>query len=303
MRMHSIHTSIISLANPWLDFLPPDEAAPTALDIAQEMESMCAAQTERQLFFFGTLPLSADMSDIVDSLRTQVGMKHMCGIIMGTTGLGKGLDDPHMNPLWEELSKLSRPVFIHPHYGLPKELYGPKAEESGHVMPLALGFPLETTIAFTRMYLAGVFDRFPALKVVLAHAGGAIPFLAGRLDSCVQHERKFKDEKGSVVARKGIWEVLKQNVWLDGVIYDKVGLKAALEAVGKERILFGTDHPFFPPLDESEGIEWASVRMNVDAIKGAFDHDAEGAQGVLGGNAVKLFGLPDSKRVDKDVAA
>ena len=303
MRMHSIHTSVISLANPWLDFLPPDKAAQTALEIAQEMEAMCEAQADGQLFFFGTLPLSTEMDDVLGSLRAQVEMKHVRGIIIGTTGLGKGLDDPRMDPLWEELSKGATPMFIHPHYGLPKELYGPRAEESGHVMPLALGFPLETTIAFTRMYLAGVFDRFLGLKVVLAHAGGAIPFLAGRLDSCVKHERKFRDEKGSVVARRGIWEVMKQNVWLDGVIYDKVGLKAAVEAVGKERVLFGTDHPFFPPLDESEGLEWASVRMNVDAVRGTFGHDVEGAQGVLGMNAERLFGLPDHKGTSKDVAA
>lgn len=47
------------------------------------------------------------------------------------------------------------------------------------------GFPFETTVAISRLILAGMLDRYPGLKLLLAHAGGTLPFLAGRLDSCV----------------------------------------------------------------------------------------------------------------------
>lgn len=53
---------------------------------------------------------------------------------------------------------------------------------------MATGFPFETTVAIGRMILSGVLDKFPNLKLLLAHGGGCLPFLAGRLDSCAQAE-------------------------------------------------------------------------------------------------------------------
>ena len=290
MEAHNITTSVISLANPWLDFLPKDTAAATAKSINEEMESLCASKPPGKLYFMGTLPLSASTEDILGEIKHLVQLPHLRGLILGTTGLGSGLDDPALGPLWAAIEEENLLIFIHPHYGLPSEVFGPGQHESGHVMPLSLGFPLETTIAFTRMYLAGVFDRFPTLKILLAHAGGAIPFLSGRVESCVLHERRFVGEgRGS---RRDIWDVLRKNVWLDGVIYSSAGLKAAVEVVGKERVLFGTDHPFFPPLQGDDGErEWLSVGLNVEAVRVAFEGDQNGASGVLGVNAMKLLGL------------
>ncbi|MCJ1352900.1 MAG: hypothetical protein MMC33_002884 [Icmadophila ericetorum] len=290
MKAHSISTSVISLANPWLDFLPKETAAATARTVNDEMEALCAREPVGKLYFLGTLPLSASVEDILDEISRLAKLPHLRGLILGTTGLGSGLDDAALDPLWNAIEKEKLLVFIHPHYGLPSEVFGPRQHESGHVMPLSLGFPLETTIAFTRMYLAGVFEGFPALKILLAHAGGAIPFLSGRIESCVLHERRFVGEGNS--SRRDIWDVLKRNVWLDGVIYSSVGLKAAVEVVGKERVLFGTDHPFFPPLegDDGEG-EWLSVSLNVEAVRKAFGGDERSASGVLGLNAIQLLGL------------
>ena len=293
MRQHSIGTSVISLANPWLDFLPPSTAVSTATMINDEMESICLQSAPGTLYFFGTLPLSAPVTDIISAVTYLATLPHLKGLILGTTGLGAGLDDPNLNPVWQAVEKASLLLFIHPHYGLPTDVFGPRAQDSGHVLPLSLGFPLETTIAFTRMYLSGVFARYPSLKILLAHAGGTIPFLAGRIESCVLHERNFRDEQGRVVEGKGeggsMWDVLRKNVWLDGVVYSSVGVMAAVEAVGKERVLFGTDHPFFPPLGGEE--EWASVKMNVEAVKGAFGDDVKATEGILGRNAIELLRL------------
>lgn len=221
-------------------------------------------------------------------------LPYIRGVIMGTSGLGRGLDDEALGPVWAALERAQLLLFLHPHYGLLESVFGPRAHEYGHVLPLALGFPLETTIAFTRMWLAGVFDAFSALRVLVAHSGGAVPFLAGRIESCVLHEREFRDAEGRERERRGVREVLRGNVWLDAVVYSEVGVRAAVEAVGRRRVLFGTDHPFFPPLEKDEGEgegEWASVRMNVEAVKRAFGGDEEGARMVLGENAVELLKL------------
>jgi aminocarboxymuconate-semialdehyde decarboxylase len=293
MRNHNISASVISLANPWLDFLDPGEAAPEARKLNDEMDRICD-EHRGKLYAFGTLPLSGSSTDVVSEIARLSKMKHTRGVIMGTTGLGKGLDDPTLDPIYAELQRTKTIIFLHPHYGLPASVYGPRAEEYGHVLPLALGFPLETTIAVTRMLLSGVFDRFPKLEVLLAHSGGTLPFLAGRIESCVKHERVFlgSDNKGP---QKSIWDVLKQNVYLDAVVYGDVGLKAAVHAEGGDtsRVLFGTDHPFFPPLEEG-GTEWLSVKTNYEAIRAGFGEGTEAANAILGGNAIQILHLDEA---------
>ena len=75
-------------------------------------------------------------------------------------------------------------IFLHPHYGLCNEQY----HDTGHALFLALGFPFETTAAVSRLIVTGVLDEIPKLKILVAHAGAALPSLIGRLDSCVAHD-------------------------------------------------------------------------------------------------------------------
>jgi len=139
------------------------------------------------------------------------------------------------------------------------------------------------------MLLSGVWDRFTKLNVLLAHSGGTLPFLAGRLESCILHDGHLKAH-GKTGPRRNVWDVLKTNIYLDAVIYSDVGLKAALDASGSDRLLFGTDHPFFPPLEE-DAKEWHSVNANYGAIAKAFAEDDSRAQDVLGGNAIRILRL------------
>lgn len=286
MSKHNISISIISLANPWLDFLPAQEALSAARQINDELNGICQ-ESKGKLYAFAALPVSAHSSEVVAEIERLQRLSYIRGIILGTTGLGTGLDDPALEPIWEKLETTKRLVFLHPHYGLPAEVFGPRAQRYGHVLPLSLGFPMETTIAFVRMWLSGVFDRYQSLSVLIAHAGGTAPFLAGRIQSCVEHERQFRDGEGKQLERRGVWDVLQHNIWLDAVTYSELGVQAAIGAVNEGRVLFGTDHPFFPPIDGGNG-EWVSVKTNFDAIEKALDGNSEG---VLGGNAVRLFDL------------
>lgn len=63
---------------------------------------------------------------------------------MGTRGVGKGLDDEALEPVWAAIEEAGLVVFLHPHYGVDGKAWGDK--DNGHVLPLALGFPFETTI-------------------------------------------------------------------------------------------------------------------------------------------------------------
>jgi aminocarboxymuconate-semialdehyde decarboxylase len=248
-------------------------------------------------------------------------LSHLKGIIMGTRGIGKGLDDDALDPVWEAIEKAGLVVFLHPHYGVDGKAWGEK--DNGHVLPLALGFPFETTVvspcilhigwsldelslqATTRLILSGVFDRFPSLRILLAHSGGALPQLSSRLASCIDHD--------PVVASRLKHDAryyLGTSLWFDAVAYgseelgfvsdvisrsegyEKVGFpikKGADRKIGSKRMMFGTDHPFFPPLSSSE--KWASVVENLDAIDGVQGWTQYERDGVRGGNALTLFNL------------
>lgn len=337
MRQHGIHCSVISLANPWLDFVAPADAPLWAHRVNDDLEAICARHDNSgggaggsskelllppPLFAFGALPLSAvddSASAVVREIERLTTLPHLRGVVLGTTGLGSGLDDRRLDAVWRTLEQTQTLVFVHPHYGLPDAAFGGEPDATsryGHVLPLALGFPLETTIAIARMLLAGVFDRFPRLRVLLAHCGGTLPFLAGRIESCILHERTFVDGSsggGSALGpQRSIWDVLASNIYLDAVVYGTPGLKAAVEAAGgADRLLFGeqpdslsssvlqkgqaetvagTDHPFFPPLhDKDDG--WPSVTMNYQAIHDSFPQDKDAVAAVLGGNAQRLLNL------------
>ncbi|KAI5862293.1 uracil-5-carboxylate decarboxylase [Durotheca rogersii] len=310
MDTHGIDVSVVSLANPWLDFVAPEEAGETAQAINQDFEDMCvttttgrgnAGSSHPRLYFFATLPLTAPPEALLAAVEHVRGLKHCRGVILGTSGLGgAGLDDPALLPVLESLAERRLPVFLHPHYGLPSSVWGGRgaAGAYGHVLPLALGFPVETTVAVARMYLAGVFDAVPALRLVLAHGGGALPFLAGRIESCVRHDGKLVGEAKSQTSsgsRRSIWQVLREQVYLDAVVYSEVALRAAIDAAGgADRLMFGTDHPFFPPVGAGEDAEqgvWESAAANAKAVAAALGEGSAEARAVMGGNAIRVLRL------------
>jgi predicted TIM-barrel fold metal-dependent hydrolase len=290
MDTHNIAISVISLANPWLDFLSAKESAGIAREINQSFSDMCKEHPGR-LYFFATLPLTAKLEEVLGCIAECTKLPYCRGVILGTSGLGKGLDDPDLLPIFKSLAENGLTIFLHPHYGLPNEVWGPRAEKYGHVLPLALGFPMETTIAVARMYLAGVFDAVPALRMILAHSGGTLPFLAGRIESCVLHDGVLVKEGKVGPGRRTVWDVLKEQVYLDAVIYSEVGLKAAVDASGVDRLMFGTDHPFFPPLTSDEEGQWESVTLNAEAVNRAVGKESKEAQMVMGGNAISVLRL------------
>lgn len=121
-----------------------------------DLESLCSnspsirAPDERvlkRLYAFGVLPLVpfVPLSSVLGSIEKLASLPHVKGIIMGTKGLGKGLDDDALEPVWSSLSEKKLVVFVHPHYGV-EAAWGEK--DNGHVLPLALGFPFETTTVY-----------------------------------------------------------------------------------------------------------------------------------------------------------
>lgn len=310
MNRHGIDVSIVSTANPWLDFLSASDAQNMAIELNKDLEEYCAespilssVSALKRLYGFGLLPLvpEATTASLLETVKQISQLPHLKGLIMGTRGLGKGLDDEALEPVWEAIEKAGLVIFLHPHYGVDGKAWGEK--DNGHVLPLALGFPFETTIATTRLILAGVFDRYPNLCLLLAHSGGALPQLSSRLASCIDHDpvvaSRLKHDARHYLG-KLYFDAVAYGPEELGFVSDVISRSAryanstptfasADRQLGSTRMLFGTDHPFFPPLSATE--KWKSVIENLDAIEHVQGWDETAKEGVRGGNALKLFDL------------
>jgi aminocarboxymuconate-semialdehyde decarboxylase len=122
-------------------------------------------------------------------------------------------------------------VFIHPH-----DVAGMSRMKDYHLRNL-VGNPLETTLAASRLIFGGVLDRHPGLRVLLAHGGGALPWLIGRFDRGFQVRPECR----------GTSQVPSQ--WAARFLYDTVlfgprALRALVDMVGARQVLLGTDFPF-----------------------------------------------------------
>ena len=157
-----------------------------------------------------------------------------------------------------------------------------------------------------------MLDRYPALRVLLAHSGGALPQLSSRLASCIAHDplvaARLQHDARYYLGRLYFDAVAYGSEELGFVSdaigradkYASAGASAAASSAkgtdgtekrraGARRMLFGTDHPFFPPLGEAE--KWKSVVENLEAIDGVYGWDEAEKEAVRGGNACALFGL------------
>lgn len=152
-------------------------------------------------------------------------------------------DDPMYFPIWEILTKYDLPVYVHPHYTSPdacKAYYSGLGDELDAILStMGYGWHLEAGIQVIRMILAGVFEKFPTLKVISGHWGEMVPFYLPRLDQMFPPALSGLPEKFSIY--------YKRNVWVTpGGIYDNDDLLYCLNKVGIDHLLFATDFPYVP---------------------------------------------------------
>jgi predicted TIM-barrel fold metal-dependent hydrolase len=279
MDKHHISHSIVSLANPWLDFLEGDAAEAVAQELNDELQDICEKSNGR-LYGFATLPVRNGKASLKEIKRIK-NLSAIKGVILGTPGAGKGLDHENMRDVLHSIAEQNLTIFLHPHYGLGNEQY----HNTGHALFLALGFPFETTAAVSRLIVTGVLDEIPNLKILIAHAGAALPSLIGRLDSCVAHDLAIANKLQHAPS-----EYMKR-FYYDAIAYDPTILQSLINLVGPDRIMFGTDNPFFPPLNvpDINTASWPStvkVQQSIGSLPNSTHRDQ-----VNFGNAVKLFNL------------
>ncbi len=196
-------------------------------------DAFAEAQTAHpdRLRWFAALPWQ-DAAAAVVELKRAVALG-ASGVIAIATVDGVPLTDPSFAPIWSAIDAIGLPVFLHP--SVP-----PGEQELGlaqYNLSPPVGFVFDTTLAISRMLYDGFFDRYPAIRMILAHGGGTLPFLIGRLDVC--HDRIPACGAGTA---KRPSEFLDR-FFLDSVVYTKGALDLCIETVGADRMLFGSDYP------------------------------------------------------------
>jgi aminocarboxymuconate-semialdehyde decarboxylase len=265
MKRHGIDRAVWSLGNPWLDPILARESVELARSLNEEFEGL-ARRTGNRVLGLGVLP-NDDVAAAVREIHWIAGRPGLRGVISGSRPCGLAPDDAELEPVWEALEGSGLVFFLHPHYAVGlSELTG-----YGHTLPVALGFPFETTVALARMALSGVLERHPNIRILAAHGGGTLPFLSARLDAGWR-----SSDRSRVALDRPPSEVLR-SIYVDAVVYHSRALAATIDFVGTDHVLFGTDQPFSIS-DPSANREAISVGQ-VDAKR------------ILSGNAMRLFEL------------
>jgi aminocarboxymuconate-semialdehyde decarboxylase len=268
MDRFGIERSVVSLGNPWLGPFTPEESVPLARAINEELGGL-EETTGGRLSALGALP-SGDVDAIIREIEWIAAQPGLRGVITGTRIADMTLDDSGLDPIWHALQAHDLVIFVHPHHASAlSELGG-----FGHGLPVALGFPFETSIALTRLTFAGVLERYPALRMLAAHGGGTIPFLAGRANAGWQSDPQARTRLQSPPGDSF------RRLYLDAVVYHERALRTTVDLVGAEHVSFGTDHPF----------SVADPQANLDAIAALAEPDVQ--ELVLSASARQLFRLP-----------
>jgi aminocarboxymuconate-semialdehyde decarboxylase len=200
--------------------------------------------------------------DDPDQLVAVMGDGRLSGVEVAASFDGEYLGADRFRPFWAAAEETRAIVFVHP---TTRGFQAPIFDE--HYLWNTIGNPLETTITAAHMVLQGVLDEHPSLTVILAHGGGAVPALRGRL----AHHQSFAEPGRDVLA--GL-----RRFYYDTVVFDPGVLRALIDFAGASQVLLGSDYPFDMGDDRPANV-----------VKQAQLSAADEAA-ILGGNALRLLG-------------
>ena len=181
---------------------------------------------------------------------------------------GRHLTDPLFAPVWQAIDDRALPVLLHPTVSQGAA----ELDFTKYAMAASIGFMIDTSTAVVRMIGDGFFDRFTNLKLIAAHAGATLPYIAGRLDRVYETTRRAK-----VNIDRPPSEYLKR-IYYDAVCYRQDALEMCLRIGGADNVMYGSDYPF--NLGDMKG-----CLARVDALDGAVRDKVRGT------NAARIFGL------------
>jgi aminocarboxymuconate-semialdehyde decarboxylase len=259
-----VATQVLTLTTPGTHV----ESATRAVELARLVNDAFAriiADRAPRFAALATLPLN-DPWRSVEELRRAMEELRLPGAMLFSNVNGVALSDERFWPLYELADDLGAVLHIH-----PTSPVGVEAMTDYWLMPL-VGFPFDTTLAAAKLVFSGVAARFPRIRWVLSHLGGAIPYLAERLD---RGYRAFRECRAHIDRPPS--EYLK-TWYYDTVNFDTRSVALAVEFAGAEHVLAGSDYPHLI----------GSITGMLDSIRTLEISEPQKAA-ILGGNAAALL--------------
>jgi aminocarboxymuconate-semialdehyde decarboxylase len=265
MDSHGIDLAIVSLTSPNVFWGNEEISAEAARRVNDDQAGGQTAHPDR-IRWLASLPWEYPARAVAELERAVAN--GAVGVMVTATIGGRHLIDPLFAPVWEAIDRLGLPVFVH-----PAAPFGAKDAEFGReriLMP-GVGFMFDTTLCIARLVLDGFLDRYGRLKIIAAHGGGYLPYVAGRID--MFFARETLAEKKIDRPPSDYFEV----IWFDSVLYNPGALDLCLEVSGPGKVMFGTDLPM--------GADVGALYAVVDRLP------ADQAAAIRAGNARDVFAL------------
>lgn len=265
MDAAGIDTAVTSISSPGL--------APLQAGAAADLARWCnefAAQTARdhptRFGYFATLPMHS-----VDAALREAGHAFDAldadGVCLLSNYEGRYLGDAAFHPLYEELNRRGAVVFMHPTSPAQRV-------DLPNLSASMLEFPFDTTRTIASLIFSGVTRRFPAIRWIFSHAGGTLPYLAGRFEMLTRNRPVLREEIPG-----GFREAVRPLYFDTALSANAVHFAALRALLPDSQILLGTDYPFGPKGQMTEGV----------TALAAIDLPDETLAAVNGGNALALF--------------
>jgi aminocarboxymuconate-semialdehyde decarboxylase len=263
MDERAIDHAVLSIA-PTLFMYWADGAEAFARQANDALAAFAAASGGR-ITAVATLPMQHPEAAVAE-LRRAVAELGMPGAQIGPEVEGRPLDGPEFRPVLRAAAELDVPLILHPYY------VGTRAGLADFYLTNLVGNPLATVISAARLIFSGTLDELPALRLVLMHGGGYLPYQIGRLD----HGHRVRPEARGCK--------LPPSAYLGRFSYDTVThapgpLRFLVDLVGADHVVYGTDFPFDMAAGPLAG-QLAGAGL-----------DAGQTEQIAGANAVRLFGL------------
>jgi aminocarboxymuconate-semialdehyde decarboxylase len=266
LEREGVDMQVLSLTTPGTHIETPARAVALARLVNDAFAAVVRARGTR-FTALATLPLNDPAASAAELERavTQLGLR---GAMLFGNVNGVALADARFKPLYQTADRLGAVLYIH-----PTNPVGVEAMTEYWLMPL-VGFLFDTTLAAAQLVFSGVVERFPRIRWVLGHLGGAIPYLAERLDRGYE---AFPECRAHIRAAPS--EYLK-GFYYDTVNFDPKALQLAVDFAGARQLLAGSDYPH----------RIGSLRSMRESL-GRLDVSAEDRALILGGNAARLLGV------------
>ncbi|HVB36033.1 MAG TPA: amidohydrolase family protein [Candidatus Acidoferrales bacterium] len=266
LAKYGVDMQVISLTTPGTHVESPANAVKLAALVNDEFAEVVRTKGGK-FAALATLPLNDPTASVKEFERACRELQFRGAMLFSNIN-GVALSDERFWPLYERANEFDAILHIH-----PTAPVGVEAMTDYWLMPL-VGFLFDTTLAAEKLVFSGVADRFPRIRWVLSHLGGAVPYIAERAD---RGFRAFKECRVKISRPPS--EYLKQ-FYYDTVNFDPLALKLAIDFAGVEHILAGSDYPH----------QIGSIPEMLASL-GSLPIPAADKNKILGGNAARLLKL------------